>query len=143
MTNFRIFLLLFFLYGMAGQAQSVEGKWRTYDIWDPSRAEAIVELFIYNDRLYVKIDQIIPEAHRQDICSRCDGEYKDKAILGMLIMRGARNDNGVWKGAPILNAKNGKWYGCNISLMDDGRLKVRGYVGHPWFGKNLYWDRVE
>ena len=143
MNNIRILLLLFSFCWTAGQAQSVEGKWRTYDVSDPSRAEAIVEIFLYNDELYMKIDHIIPEEHRQDLCTKCDGEYKDKPILGMLIIRGARNKDGVWKGAPILNAKNGRWYGCQISLASANRLKVRGFIGHPWFGKNFYWDRVE
>ena len=81
--------------------------------------------------------------HRQDTCTKCHGENKNKAILGMLIVKGAQYTEGVWKGAQILNAKNGKWYGCQISLSTKDRLKVRGFIGHPWFGKNFYWDRVE
>ena len=143
MNDIRILLVLFTLFCATGKAQSVEGKWRTYDVQDPSRAEAVVELFVKNNALYVRIDQIIPKEHRQDICSLCEGEDKNKAILGLLILKGAKYSKGVWKGATILNAKNGKRYGCHISLISKDRLKVRGFIRHPWFGKNFYWDRVD
>ena len=143
MIKIRIFLILFAVLSATGKAQSVEGKWRTYDVTNPSRAEAIVELFVQDDKLYIRIDHIIPKEHRQDVCTKCHGEDKNKAILGMLILKEARYSDGVWKGAQILNAKNGRWYGCQISLASEDRLKVRGFIGHPWFGKNFYWDRVE
>lgn len=124
------------------QSQSVLGKWKTYDIFDRSKEEAIVEIYTLSNQLYVKVVEILPEEHKNDLCKRCTGEEKDKPILGMVILKGASLKDGIWQGAPILNAKNGKRYGCHISLENKDLLKVRGFVGYPIFGKTLYWTRV-
>ena len=125
------------------QSQSVEGKWITYDIFDSSVEEAVVEIRVDEGILRIRIDSIIPEEHRKDTCQRCTGELKDRPILGMEILSGARLEDGVWKGAKILNAKNGHWYGCHIWPTSGNQLKVRGFIGYPLFGKNLYWTRLD
>lgn len=135
------FLTLFSLAAMHGQ--SALGKWITYNIFDSSEEEAVVEIYELDGQLHVRIDSIIPEEHRSDRCVRCDAELRDKPILGMEILSGARLEDGIWQGAKILNAKNGRWYGCQITPTTTNTLKVRGYIGYPWFGKNLYWTRLE
>ena len=137
---FIVFSLLAF-YPVTGQ--SVVGKWKTYDIFDASKEESIVEITISDNQLFVKIDEILPSEHKSDICVNCKGKEKNQPILGMIILEGATFEDGVWKGAKILNAKNGKRYSCHISLEDKDLLKVRGFVGYPIFGKNLYWTRVK
>jgi uncharacterized protein (DUF2147 family) len=142
----KIFFLFFFFLCLTlhkTYGQSVLGKWKTYDIFDKSKEESIVEIYSLSNQLFVKIVEILPEEHKNDLCKRCTGEYKDKPILGLVILKGATLEDGIWKGAPILNAKNGKYYGCHISLENKDVLKVRGFVGYPIFGKTLYWTRVK
>jgi uncharacterized protein (DUF2147 family) len=136
-----LFGILFILTCDTCYAQTVKGKWKTYDIFDRNKEEAIVDIDIIDDALYIKIDQIIPEEHRDDLCTKCNDQRKGQPILGMTILKGATLQNGVWQGAYILNAKNGKEYGCHISLIAPDLLKIRGFVGYPIFGKTLYWTR--
>ena len=123
--------------------QSVHGKWITYDIFNRSVEEAVVEIYEVDGRLFMRIDSIIPEEHRLDLCSRCDEPMKDQPIRGLEILKGARFQDGVWQGVKILNAKNGRWYGCHIYPTQGDTLKVRGFIGYPIFGKNLYWTRLK
>ena len=104
-------LLVFNSFG-----QSVLGKWKTCDIYDSSIAESIVEVYEIDTKLFVRIDSIIPVEHQLDLCSKCSGAEKDQTILGLVIVKGAVQENGIWKGAKILNAKNGNWYGCFKNL---------------------------
>ena len=124
------------------KAQSVFGKWKTFDIFNEDKEESIVEVYKQNDLLFVKIIKIIPIEHREDICKKCEGKNKDKPIQDLVILNGATLKGNVWQGAKILNAKNGFYYGCNISEKDENWLKVRGFVGYPFFGKTVYWERV-
>lgn len=139
---FFFILVLCFTTGHI-MGQSVVGKWKTYDIFDASKEESIVDIYISDNQLFIVIDYIIPEEHKNDVCEKCKGKDNNQPILGMTILEGATLQDGIWKGAQILNAKNGKRYGCHISLLEKDILKVRGFVGYPIFGKNLYWTRVE
>lgn len=142
MNKYFTFLLFFFSCQFMA-AQSVIGKWKTYDIFDRNQAESVVSISVVNNSLYVIIEEIIPEDHRNDLCTKCTDNRKNQPIKGMVIMQGAKLENGVWQGAKILNAKNGKEYGCEISLASPDLLKVRGFIGYRIFGKNLYWTRVK
>ena len=128
---------------LSSSAQSILGKWKTYDIFNRNVAESIVEIYSIDDHLYVKIIEILPDEHKNDLCTKCSGSLKGKPILGMVILEGAQLEDGIWKGANILNAKNGKRYGCHLSLEAADLLKIRGFVGYPIFGKTLYWTRVK
>ncbi len=145
MKLFRILFvgLLFMLTCQISLAQTIVGMWKTYDIFNKHNEESIVQISIENDLLSIKIIQIIPKQHRLDSCVKCTDDRKNMPINGMIILQGATFEAGIWKGAEILNAKNGKEYGCHISLAAPDLLKVRGFVGYPIFGKTLYWTRVK
>ena len=103
----RFFTCLFIVSPlMFLSGQSIVGKWITYDIFDKSKEEAVVEIYEVRDELFIRIDSIIPEEHRSDLCTRCEGTLKNEPIKGMKILKGARLKEGVWQGAKILNAKN-------------------------------------
>lgn len=141
---YKLFVYVLFILSFHNAlAQSVNGKWKTYDIFNKNRAESIVDISVVNDKMYVIISEIIPKEHKKDLCTKCTDHRKDKPILGMVIFNGATFKNGVWQGVKILNAKNGKEYGCHISLAAPDLLKVRGFIGYPIFGKTLYWTRVK
>lgn len=141
----KLFFIFSFLFVgcFFASAQSVFGKWKTFDVFNKTKEEAIVEIYELNNSLHVKIIEIIPKEHREDICVKCDDENKNKPILGLIILKGATLKNGIWQGAKILNAKNGFRYGCHISLKDDNLLKIRGFIGYPFFGKTVYWQKVD
>mgnify|MGYP001085866254 CR=1 FL=1 len=125
------------------KGQSVLGKWKTYDIFDSSIEESVVDIYEFENQLFVKIVKIIPKEHVNDLCVNCKGKEKNQPVLGMIILEGAVFHQGFWQGAQILNAKNGKRYGCHLSLEENDLLKVRGFIGYPIFGKTLFWTRVK
>ncbi len=128
---------------LQSSAQEILGQWKTYDVFDNSAAESIVEVYTIDDELYVKIIEILQDEHKDDLCIKCNGVQKNKPILEMVILEGAVLKDGIWQGSKMLNAKNGKKYGCHISLVAPDLLKVRGFVGYPIFGKTLYWTRIK
>ncbi len=80
------------------------------------------------------------------ICKDCTDERRNKPILGMVILRGARTgtDSESTTDGEILDPENGKVYRVRITLGGDGRtLDLRGYVGIPLFGRTQTWLRVD
>jgi len=83
-----------------------------------------------------------PDAH--PLCNLCEGELKDKPVVGMTILRGVRRSGDGYSTGQILDPDEGQVYRCRIKLLDDGRkLEVRGFIGIPLLGRSQTWVRKE
>ena len=60
----------------------------------------------------------------------------------MVIIDGLSEDGDEWNDGKILDPKTGKIYKCYISLEDENKLKVRGYIGFALLGRTQYWHKV-
>ena len=73
-----------------------------------------------------------------------DDSLKDRPLKGLDVLSGFTFDRDKkWEDGTIYNPRDGKTYSCYLKIMEDGRLKVRGYVGISLIGKTNYWTRVE
>ncbi len=138
----RIIVLgLLCLMSFSISAQEILGQWKSIDD-DTGKAKSIVEIYEDNGKLYGKIVKLINPKQDNPLCVACEGENKDKPILGMVIIDGLTKNDDVFDGGSILNPENGKTYKCRLKLdVDTGMLQVRGYVG--FFYKTQYWVRIE
>lgn len=143
MKSFLIkFILLFVFFQSPGiSAQKVTGKW--YSIDPDGQKETIIELYKKEGKLFGKIVALLQEEDRQKTCRKCPEQYKDLPLLGLEILRDFQFEDDSWTNGVILVPKNGREYKCNISLDEDKRLVIRGYVGFSLLGRSTYWYRVE
>ncbi len=77
-------------------------------------------------------------------CSKCEGDRKDKPVLGLEIIRGAKKADGkdVWEGGKILDPENGRNYTLRLTPIEGGKkLEVRGSIGP--FGRTQTWIRIQ
>nr|WP_207794203.1 DUF2147 domain-containing protein [Ramlibacter algicola] len=132
------------LSGSALAQVSPVGLWRSVD--DKS-GEATAEIRIVdtggvlNGRIEKRLGK---DAKPDDKCDECSDDRKDKPILGLEIIRGARKspDGNVWEGGRILDPGNGRDYKLRLTPVDGGkRLDVRGSFGP--FGRTQTWVRVQ
>lgn len=66
-------------------------------------------------------------------------DFRGQPQCGLTIIRAARQTGpNEWTGS-IEDPRNGRQYHALLSLDDDGRLRVRGYVGLPLFGETVIW----
>lgn len=72
-----------------------------------------------------------------------DASKRDQPIIGLVVLRDFKyvGDNS-WKKGTIYDPETGKTYKCNITLKEDGTLKVRGFIGVSVVGRNSMWTRV-
>lgn len=124
-----LFALLALLITPAARAQSVVGDWLTIDD-ETETKRSVVEIYEENGALFARVKHIFPkEGEPEDpVCIACKGRNKDQRILGMVIMWDMKPDGDEWKGGRILDPEKGKTYRAKIWL-EDGRLRVRGYLG--------------
>ena len=65
---------------------------------------------------------------------------RDKAIAGKVILKDfVYSGKNVWEKGSIYDPESGKTYSCKITLMPDGSLKVRGFVGIAAIGRTSVW----
>lgn len=70
---------------------------------------------------------------------------RSRPILGLEIvtaMRPARDDPGQWRDGRIYDPNSGNTYHAEMRLDGADRLKLRGYIGIPLFGRTTTWTRA-
>ena len=129
----------------SGFAQmSPVGLWRNLDD-KTGEAKAEIRIVETGGVLSGKIDKRIgKDIKPDDVCVECSDDRKDKPILGLEIIRGAKKAEGkdVWEGGKILDPENGRNYSLRMTPMDAGKkLDVRGSFGP--FGRTQTWVRIQ
>lgn len=128
--------------GQVMNSQSVLGQWKTIDDVT-GNAKSILEVYKKGDRIYGKVQKILEKGKENALCIKCEGELKNKPVVGMLIINGLKNsDKNEYSGGKILDPENGKNYRCKIWINPDNpdELKVRGYLA--FFYRTQTWHRV-
>ena len=126
-------------------ASTPVGRWKTID--DSSgKAKSIVAIWEEDGKLYGKVEELLdPKPDDPDPkCTKCSGDLKDQPIRGLRILWDLRKNGSYYSGGNILDPGNGKTYSCILYLAEDGKkLKVRGFIGVPFLGRNQTWLREE
>ena len=120
------------------------GVWRTID---DKTGEPSSEVRITDNAgvLSGRIEKLLRKDSRQDaVCDKCTDERKDKPVIGMEIIRGAKKAEGkdAWEGGKILDPDNGKEYTLRLTPIEGGKkLEVRGYIA--FFFRTQTWIRAQ
>ncbi len=122
-----------------------EGLWRNID---DKTGEAKAEIRIQGNGaggLNGVIEKRLAKDSKPDeLCKECSDDRKDKPILGLEIIRGAKKaeDKDVWESGKILDPENGRNYTLRLTPIEGGKkLQVRGSIGP--FGRTQTWVRVQ
>ncbi|SET85524.1 DUF2147 domain-containing protein [Thalassotalea agarivorans] len=136
----RLILALFILgFPVIALAQTPFGKWKTIDD-DTGEAKSIVEIYQKDGKLYGKIADLLQKPN-DTLCDKCQGDLKDKVLVGMDIIYAMEQDGDKYSEGEIMDPENGKYYDCKLWLDDKNTLKVRGYIG--FFYRTQTWYRTE
>lgn len=121
-------------------ADSPAGNWTTIDDLT-GKKRAVISISVSGDTMSGTIVEIFPQPGDTGICSKCSGAFKGKAIKGLTILWGLKNNGkGVWEGGKILDPKNGKIYNAKVTQQGN-TLHVRGYIGFSALGRTQIWKR--
>jgi uncharacterized protein (DUF2147 family) len=132
------------LSGVAAMAQMTPvGSWHSFD----EKTGETKSLIVISENAGVlsgHVDKLLrKDADQKKLCSECSDERKDKPMLGLEIIRGAKKlaDKDVWEGGKILDPENGKEYTLRLTPIEGGKkLEVRGSIA--FFGRTQTWVRV-
>lgn len=121
------------------------GSWRTID---DNTGEAKSELVITENAgvLTGRIAKLLSKSSDQNaLCDKCPDDRKDKPLIGLELMRGAKKAEGknVWEGGKIVDPEGGTVYSLKLTPIDGGKkLNVHAFVGLSFIGRTQTWVRV-
>ena len=134
-----------FLTMACAQAQMTPvGTWHSFDEKSGELKSEIV-ITEAGGVLTGRIDKLLrKEADQKGVCKECTDDRKDKPMLGLEIIRGAKKVDGkdVWEDGKILDPENGKNYTLRLTPIEGGKkLEVHGSIA--FFGRTQTWARVQ
>lgn len=118
--------------------------WQVTVIYSQTKADDIIGY-------YLAIDPKNGEKAQMEVYKTTDGKYEAKVLwvenknlnheIGTVPIRNLTFDSktGEWKNGRALH--DGSEYSMIVNFNNDGRLKLRGYLGISLLGKTVYWTR--
>jgi uncharacterized protein (DUF2147 family) len=143
LTLAGIFLVIL-SYAQAPNADAIVGKWLNED------KDAHVQIYKENGKYYGKIVWLKEPNEPATGLPKLDDDNEDESlrsrpVMGLILLKDFiyDSDDNEWQDGTIYDPKNGSTYDCYMHFDDNGVLKIRGYIGISWIGRNTYWTRVE
>jgi uncharacterized protein (DUF2147 family) len=136
---------IFVAFSLPAWAQmSPVGQWHTVDE-KTKEIKSEITITETGGVLSGKISKLLRKDAKPDaVCEQCTDNRKDKPMLGLEIIRGAKKDAAeeVWTSGKILDPENGKEYTLKLTPVEGGKkLSVRGSVFG--IGRTQVWERVQ
>jgi len=116
--------------GTGRAADPITGTWKTVDE-KTGKVTSEIQLYDEGGKLFGKITRLNEPNDAQGkpkVCTKCQGEDKDKPIVGLVILKGLSASGDRYKDGTITDPADGKVYKAEL-WAEDGKLKVRGYLG--------------
>ncbi len=139
--------IIFLLSSLASYTygQNCLGTWKVIEDQSQEPA-AIIKLYQKNNQVFGKLTHILKSDTKQSnpMCVNCRDDRKDQPVIGMELVRGMKQKReGYWVGGRLLDPHTGRTYRGYMELLDEGTLKVRGYMGIALIGRTQYWYRMD
>jgi len=134
-------LIICLLISFSVSSQNILGKWKTID-GQSGEEKSIVEIYEKDGKVFGKIIEILNPKHRGVLCEKCEGDEKNKPVLGLELIKNMIRVGKYYKKGTIFDPEYGKKFKCRLKLTNDPDvLQVRGYVAFLY--ATQYWLRVE
>ena len=120
------------------------GTWHTIDD-ETKEVKSEVQIVDNGGVLSGKVTKLLRKQAKQDaVCDKCTDDRKDKPMIGLEIIRGAKKADGkdVWEDGKILDPEKGSTYSLRLTPIDGGKkLEVRGSIFG--IGRTQTWVRAQ
>lgn len=122
-------------------SQSPIGVWKTVDD-ATGENKSLVEIYEKNGLLEGAVRELLLKPS-DTLCEACEGDLKNKPVLGMIVIENMKQQGDQWKSGTILDPETGKTYKC-ILWFDEGNSDLLKVRGKHWTGlyRTQDWHRT-
>ena len=100
---------MFFGLSLQSSTNGYVGQWHTVNE-NSNEIESLVSIYMEDNQLKGRIEQITDPQLRDKLCEHCKGEFKDQKIEGMTFIWGLTKDGDKYDNGKILDPASGKVY---------------------------------
>lgn len=115
-------------------------------IWLSASGEGKIQIYKEGDRYFGKLywmkEPNGPKGNPKLDSNNPDPALRNRPLLGSVILKNFRYNNGEWSDGHIYDPKNGKEYKSYMRLKDPQTLSLRGYIGISLLGRTELWKRA-
>lgn len=142
----KIFPILILFNVLSYPSDELNPSDKIVDFWFNEDKDAIIKIFKQSGKFTGQIvwsEKAINNTNYSRDIKNPNPQLRSRAIIGLVILQDfIFKKKNRWKNGTIYDPNNGKTYKCNITANDDGTLNIRGYIGHPLFGRTTIWHPV-
>ena len=143
MRKFTVLTLLFFASAVTTMAQNKDaiiGKWLN------KTGEGQIEIYKRGDKYFGKLawmkEPNLNGKPKLDAKNPTES-LKSRQMLNLEILKNFIFEDGKWTDGTIYDPNTGKTYSCNMNLISNDVLSIRGYVGVSFLGRSEVFKRVK
>ena len=144
MKNIFAFISLLCVTGFASATTNPDD---IVGIWLNTSGQGQIQIYKEGNKYFGKLIWLKepngPKGNPKMDINNPDEQLKTKPLLGLLILRNFKYDDGEWNSGRIYDPQNGKDYKCYMKLKDAKTLSVRGYIGFSLLGRTEVWTKVK
>ena len=137
-----LFILLFNFAANAQSKDAILGKWLN------ASGDGQIMIYKNGDRYSGKLVWLKnPETDRGELkrdSKNPNPQQRNRPLMGIQILQNfIYLGDGIWEDGSIYDPKTGKTYSCKITMSNNDRLNIRGYVGVSLLGRTEIWQKVK
>ncbi|MFT3844718.1 MAG: DUF2147 domain-containing protein [Lacibacter sp.] len=139
-------LLLLFI-SVVSFASAQDNKDAIIGSWKNGEGTGIIQIYKNGDKYQGKLiwlkEPVDPETGKPKLDKKHpDEKNHSRPLIGLVNMWGFKyTASNEWTGGKIYDPKNGKTYSCKISMENNDKINVRGYIGVSLIGRTDVWTR--
>lgn len=125
--------MFFFLFISLAYSQ-IEGQWLTED------RSGVIEITKVGERFEGRVVGGEKKGEGLDV-KNPDPALRSRELMGLVILKNLKKEGDEFTDGEVYDPNTGNTYKAKARLLEDGSLKLRGYIGISLFGRNEIWSR--
>lgn len=130
------------LVGMATTSQAQTKSDAIIGEWINEKKDAKIQIFKKDNKYFGKIIWGTGE-EKKDV-KNPDVKLRDREVIGLVFLNNFVYDGkDTWTDGTIYDPREGKTYSCKITMKNNDKINVRGFIGISMFGRTEVWTRIK
>ena len=116
----------------------------TKGTWYNEEKDSKLQFFKNGEKLFCKVIWVDPKANLPTTDTHNpDAKLAKQPIIGMVFAKNFKySGDNIWEGGTVYDPKNGKTYSGKITVVNQNKIDLRGFIGFSLIGRTSHFTRA-